>query len=153
MGIRGEKKHHFLLVHGACHGSWCWYKLVTLLRSMGHKVTAPDLAAGGVHSKRLEETHSISDYFKPLMEVIASIPTDEKVILVGHGKGGVSISAAMERFPHKISIAVFASTLMPGPEFTVPTLNQEVSYRITMNLDLVRIQEEHHTRELPDLHM
>ncbi|KAL7240066.1 hypothetical protein ACSBR2_005848 [Camellia fascicularis] len=32
---------HFVLVHGACHGAWCWYKLKPLLESHGHKVTAP----------------------------------------------------------------------------------------------------------------
>ncbi|KAG5614738.1 hypothetical protein H5410_014562 [Solanum commersonii] len=25
-------KNHFVLVHGACHGAWCWYKVVTILR-------------------------------------------------------------------------------------------------------------------------
>ncbi|EXB63678.1 hypothetical protein L484_027021 [Morus notabilis] len=35
---------HFVLVHGSCHGGWSWYKLVPLLKSAGHAVTALDLA-------------------------------------------------------------------------------------------------------------
>ncbi|KAJ4964002.1 hypothetical protein NE237_023941 [Protea cynaroides] len=115
----GEKKHHFVLVHGSCHGAWCWYELATLLKSHGHRVTAPDLTASGINLKPLEEIRSISDYFQPLMEVMDSLPPDDKVIVVGHSMGGLSVAAAMESFPHKISAAVFASALMPGPN-TVP---------------------------------
>ncbi|CAI0430231.1 unnamed protein product [Linum tenue] len=28
--------HHFVLVHGVGHGSWCWYKIRTLLESSGN---------------------------------------------------------------------------------------------------------------------
>ncbi|KAJ4964203.1 hypothetical protein NE237_024142 [Protea cynaroides] len=119
-----KKKHHFVLVHGACHGGWCWFELATLLRSKGHRVTAPDLAASGINLKPLEEIRSISDYFQPLMEVMASLPSDDKVILVGHSMGGLGVAAAMEVFAHKISAAVFASALMPGPN-TVISVSQE----------------------------
>ena len=33
---------HFVLVHGAWHGAWCWTKPVPLLREQGHLVTAVD---------------------------------------------------------------------------------------------------------------
>jgi hypothetical protein len=29
-----------VLVHGLCHGAWCWYKAATALESAGHRVTA-----------------------------------------------------------------------------------------------------------------
>lgn len=115
-----------MLVHGACHGAWCWYKVATLLRSAGHRVTALDLAAAGANGKRFDELNSISDYYEPLMEFMASLGTGEKVILVAHSLGGVSVSVAMERFPHKISVAVFVAALMPGPDFNFPTVSQEV---------------------------
>ncbi|XP_042493221.1 salicylic acid-binding protein 2-like [Macadamia integrifolia] len=136
METKEEKKHHFVLVHGACHGAWCWYKLATLLRSAGHRVTAPDLAASGINPKQKEEIRSISDYFQPLMEILASLPPDDKVILEGHSLGGVSISAAMEKFPHKISVAVFAAALMPRPDFIVPkSLNQEFQKKVVSMVD------------------
>ncbi|XWS33669.1 hypothetical protein CRYUN_Cryun22dG0102500 [Craigia yunnanensis] len=92
-----KKERHFVLVHGACHGAWCWYKVATQLKSMSHKVTAIDMAASGIHPKQVHEIHSISDYFEPLMEFMASLPPEERVIIVGHSKGGFCISAAMER--------------------------------------------------------
>ncbi|KAK6237565.1 hypothetical protein QUC31_003034 [Theobroma cacao] len=117
-------KSHFVLVHGACHGAWCWYKVVTLLKSAGHQVTALDLAAFGVHPKQVHELHSMSDYSEPLMEFMESLPPKERVILVGHSMGGVTISIAMERFPEKVSVAVFAPASMPGPELSYISLRQ-----------------------------
>ena len=37
----------FVLVHGAWHGAWCWYKLTPALPRAGHEVIAPDLAGLG----------------------------------------------------------------------------------------------------------
>ncbi|CAA2978081.1 salicylic acid-binding 2-like [Olea europaea subsp. europaea] len=113
---QSEKQKHFVLVHGACHGAWCWYKVVTLLRSKGHRVTALDMAGAGVHPKRLEELASFSDYSNPLLEFLAALTSEERVILVGHSLGGRCISLAMERFPQKIEVAVFVSSFMPGPD-------------------------------------
>lgn len=120
-----ERQKHFVLVHGACHGAWCWYKVATLLTSAGHKVTALDMAASGVHPKRVEELHTISDYFEPLMDFMTSLPPEERVILVGHSMGGLCNSVAMERFPEKISCAVFAACILPGPDLSFTTAKEE----------------------------
>ena len=37
----------FMLIHGAWHGAWCWYKVVPRLERLGHRVIAPDLAGLG----------------------------------------------------------------------------------------------------------
>ncbi|XP_059623766.1 methyl jasmonate esterase 1-like isoform X2 [Cornus florida] len=118
-------ERHFVLVHGACHGAWCWYKLATLLRSAGHRVTALDMAASGVHPKRLDEVCSLLDYCEPLTEFMEYLPVDDRVVLVGHSMGGICISVAMERYPEKISFAVFITAFMPGPNLDFPTINQE----------------------------
>lgn len=109
-----EGGKHFVLVHGTCHGAWCWYKLVSLLKLTGnHRVTALDLAASGISPKQFNEVSSISDYVQPLMEFMASLPQDQKVILVGHSYAGLCISLAMESFPQKISVAVFLTAYLP----------------------------------------
>ncbi|BAD87170.1 putative pir7b protein [Oryza sativa Japonica Group] len=104
---------HFILVHGLCHGAWCWYKVVTMLRSEGHRVTALDLAASGVHPARVDEVHSFEEYSQPLLDAVAEAPAGERLILVGHSFGGLSIALAMERFPEKIAVAVFVAAAVP----------------------------------------
>jgi hypothetical protein len=36
-----------VLMHGAWHGNWCWYRIVTRLKRADNRVLAPDLAAMG----------------------------------------------------------------------------------------------------------
>lgn len=121
-----KRAKHFVLVHGACHGAWCWYKVSTLLKSAGHKVTMLDMAASGKHPKQVHELRSLSDYLEPLVEFMASLPPEERVILVGHSIGGLSISVAMERFPEKVSVAVFCAAFMPNPDISLTTVMEEV---------------------------
>uniref|UniRef100_A0A1D1XMV6 Polyneuridine-aldehyde esterase n=1 Tax=Anthurium amnicola TaxID=1678845 RepID=A0A1D1XMV6_9ARAE len=108
----GEKKH-FVLVHGSCHGAWCWYKLATLLSAAGHRVTAPDLAACGTDARRIDDVKTFSEYSQPLTEVMRGLPQGEKVVLVGHSFGGLSLSLAMDRFPEKVAAGVFVTAFMP----------------------------------------
>ena len=123
------RNQHFVLVHGSCHGAWCWYKLVSLLKKAGHRVTALDLGASGIDPKRLDEIVSVSDYVQPLMDFLASLSgPDEKVILVGHSYAGLCISLAMERFPKKVSVAVFIAAYMPGHGSPPGALIQEVTF-------------------------
>ncbi|XP_058228519.1 methyl jasmonate esterase 1-like isoform X3 [Rhododendron vialii] len=117
-----QSQRHFVLVHGAGHGAWCWYKLVTLLKSAGHRVTALDMAASGVHPKQVDELRSMSDYSQPLMEFMEFLPPDDRVVLVGHSAGGISMSVAMERFPEKISVAAFVASFMHGPDLNLVTV-------------------------------
>ncbi|KAK6128893.1 hypothetical protein DH2020_037361 [Rehmannia glutinosa] len=77
------------------------------------------MAAAGANPKRVEELSSISDYYQPLMEFMVALPSDERVVLVGHSMGGICISPAMEMFPEKIALAVFVTAIMPGPDLTV----------------------------------
>ncbi|KAL3833381.1 hypothetical protein ACJIZ3_008117 [Penstemon smallii] len=116
---------HFVLVHGFGHGAWCWYKLVPVLESKGHRVTALDLGGCGIHPKQLHEVSTMHDYALPLFDFMANLPNDEKVILVGHSYGGIVISLAMEKFHEKISFAVYVTAYMPNWNDPPATLVQE----------------------------
>lgn len=108
-----QQRHHFVLVHGLCHGAWCWYKVATVLQSAGHRVTALDLVACGASAVRAEEVRSFEEFSRPLLDAVANVPPGEKVVLVGHSFGGHNISLAMERYPDKVAVAVFVSAAMP----------------------------------------
>ncbi|XP_059294613.1 methyl jasmonate esterase 1-like [Lycium ferocissimum] len=114
------------ILHWPCHGTWSWYKIIVLIRSSRHNVTAIDLGASGINPKQVLEVQHFSDYLSPLMEFMASLPADKKVVLVGHELGGFAISKAMESFPEKISVAIFVTTLMLGPTLNATTIYNEV---------------------------
>lgn len=110
------ERKHYVLVHGACHGAWCWYKVKPLLESIGHLVTVLDLAASGTNMKKIQDVNTIFEYSEPLLQLMATIPPNEKVILVGHSLGGLSIALAMEQFPEKVAVGVFLTALAPDIE-------------------------------------
>ncbi|CAN4107636.1 unnamed protein product [Withania somnifera] len=132
-----KAKKHFVLVHKACHGAWSWYKIVALMRSSGHNVTAIDLGSSGINPKQPFEIPHFSDYLSPLMEFMASLPAHGKVVLVGHELGGLAISKAMETFPEKISVAIFVTGLMPGPNINVTTVYTELLKSVSQPDNLV----------------
>ncbi|CAA2955694.1 salicylic acid-binding 2 [Olea europaea subsp. europaea] len=130
--MAGEKQQkHFVLVHGACHGAWCWYKLQSLLEAEGHRVTAIDLGASGINPKKLDELRTFADYTQPLFDVMESIPPDEKIVLVGHSLGGMNMAFAMEKYPQKISVAVFIAAMMPDTVHTPIYFFEQVLEGIT----------------------
>ncbi|CAA7033188.1 unnamed protein product [Microthlaspi erraticum] len=109
-----ENQKQFVLVHGLCHGAWCWYKVKTMLEAAGHCVTAVDLAASGINMTRLEEIQTLKDYTKPLLDVLSSLGSDEdKVLLVAHSMGGIPAALAADIFPRKIAAIVFVTAFMP----------------------------------------
>ncbi|XP_071725060.1 methylesterase 1-like [Rutidosis leptorrhynchoides] len=113
MGELIPHRKHFVLVHGSCHGAWCWYKLKPLLESSGHHVTALDMAASGIDMKEIKEINTLREYTEPLLKFLESLDNDEKVILVGHSFGGFNLALAMEYYPNKISVAVYLTAFMP----------------------------------------
>ncbi|CAN7016269.1 unnamed protein product [Brassica rapa subsp. trilocularis] len=106
-------KKQYVLVHGGCHGAWCWYKVKPMLEHSGHHVTVVDLMASGVNMTKVEEIQTLEDYAKPLLEVLESFGSEDKVILVAHSMGGISAAFAADIFPRTISVAVFVTSFMP----------------------------------------
>ncbi|XP_020239375.1 salicylic acid-binding protein 2 [Cajanus cajan] len=107
---------HYVLVHGACHGAWSWYKLKPLIESAGHKVTVLDLAASGINTKKIEDVDTFSAYTEPLLQLLATLPSNEKAVLVGHSLGGLNIALAMDKFPQKIAVGVFLTAFAPDTQ-------------------------------------
>ncbi|BAB93254.1 pir7b protein [Oryza sativa Japonica Group] len=124
MEISSSSKKHFILVHGLCHGAWCWYRVVAALRAAGHRATALDMAASGAHPARVDEVGTFEEYSRPLLDAVAAAAAPgERLVLVGHSHGGLSVALAMERFPDKVAAAVFVAAAMPcvGKHMGVPT--------------------------------
>ncbi|ESQ55768.1 hypothetical protein EUTSA_v10026004mg [Eutrema salsugineum] len=112
----GDSVIHFVFVHGASHGAWCWYKLITLLDAAGFKSTTVDLTGAGIN---LTDSNSVFDpdhYNRPLFSLLSDLPAHHKVVLVGHSMGGGTVTEALCKFPGRISMAVYvaADMIQPG---------------------------------------
>src|SRR5881397_95402 len=92
----------FVLVHGACHGGWCWTRVARLLRAAGHDVFTPTLTGFG------ERAHLLTPDVGPdtlVQDVVAVIECEElsDVVLVGHSFGALVALGAAARVPERLA--------------------------------------------------
>lgn len=105
---------NILLVHGAWHGAWCWYRMIPALAARG--ITAHTLDLPG-HGLRAAETQSLAAYGEAVAEKLRSF--DAPVALLGHSLGGQVIAAACELAPEKIDIAIHLAGFLPRDGETI----------------------------------
>lgn len=101
---------HFILVHGASHGGWCWEKIVPLLEAHGHTVVAPDLPGAGTDKTSITKI-DLPLYTKRIVDLVDAAPT--RPVVVGHSMGGVTITEVGEARPDAVSCLVYITALMP----------------------------------------
>ena len=123
---------HFVLVHGAWHGAWCWYKIVAALEGVGHRVTAIDLPSGGIDAVPATSVtlQAQADRVIALLDALAA-----PVVLVGHSAGGPVISTVAEARPEKIAKLVYLTAyLLPAGSSILSVAEQDPGSLVSANL-------------------
>jgi len=100
----------FVLIHGASHGGWCWYKVVAALEKHGHTVLAPDLPGHGRDKTPIAEV-TLQRYVDSVCALVDS--QREPVILAGHSMGGRIITQVAEERPDRIKWLVYLAASIP----------------------------------------
>ncbi|XP_062081624.1 pheophorbidase-like isoform X2 [Humulus lupulus] len=111
-GLGSNKQLHFVLVHGAGHGGWCWYKIRSLLEAAGHKVTCLDLKCSGIEPTDFNTVFTFDDYNQPLTTFMSSLSPNHKVIMVGHSAGGSTVTDVVHKFADKVPMAIYVAAAM-----------------------------------------
>ena len=94
-----------LLIHGACHGGWCWDDVATFLSESGHRPTAVDLPCDDPES-------GLSEYADA---ALASLPAKtQDLIVVGHSLGALTAPLIAERIPTRRLVFVAGIIGSPG---------------------------------------
>ncbi|MGB5837268.1 MAG: alpha/beta fold hydrolase [Albidovulum sp.] len=99
----------FLLIHGSCHGAWCWRDVIPALADLGHDARAIDLPAHGKNQTPARIV-TLDHYIDAILSAI-----DRPVTLVGHSAAGYPITLAAERAPEKIAQLVYLCAYLPAP--------------------------------------
>ena len=99
----------YVLVHGAWHGAWCWYKVKWLLEKQGHTVLTPDLPSHGIDRTPISSV-SLQSYAERVSTTLDAC--GEPVILVGHSMGGIAITQAAEARPAKVATLVYLTAFL-----------------------------------------
>lgn len=109
----------FVLIHGGCHGAWCWYKVVPALEKLGHTVITPDLPSHG-RDKTPASAVTLQAYVDAVCHILDAQP--EPVVLVGHSMGGGIITQTAEYRPDKIKTLVYLTALLPANDESMGTV-------------------------------
>lgn len=99
----------FLLIHGSCHGAWCWRDVIPALASLGHHARAIDLPAHGQDATPAAEA-TLDLYADTILDALAA-----PAIVVGHSAAGYAITLAAERAPDKVRSLVYLCAYVPAP--------------------------------------
>ena len=89
----------FILVHGACHGGWCWEKVVPLLQQHGHTAVTPDMPGGG-NDQTPAHKIDLPLYAKKVIDLIDAAPS--KPVVVGHSMGGLVAARAVQPVRYRL---------------------------------------------------
>lgn len=112
----------FVLVHGAWHGAWCWYRLAPLLEAAGHRVVTPDLPAHGLDRTPAAQVHLV-DYARTVAAALER--TRETAVLLGHSLGGMVVSQAAELVPERVRRLIYLNAFLPGDGDSCSRLSEE----------------------------
>jgi pimeloyl-ACP methyl ester carboxylesterase len=77
-----------LLIHGACHGAWCWDAVATHLSDSGHRPIAVDLPSDDPKS-------GLNEYADAAMASLPPVLDD--LIVVGHSLGALTAAVVAGR--------------------------------------------------------
>ncbi|MDP9143966.1 MAG: alpha/beta fold hydrolase [Actinomycetota bacterium] len=106
---------HFVLVHGAYHGAWCWERLIPELEVRGHRATAVDLPIG-------DPDAGASEYAD---QIAANLDGDDSVV-VGHSMMGLAIPVVPQRSSVKRLVFLCGFVPEPGSSFNEVRAREEV---------------------------
>ncbi|WP_159103065.1 alpha/beta fold hydrolase [Halarchaeum acidiphilum] len=100
----------FVLLHGAYHGAWCWYRVRDALESRGHAVVTFDLPAHGIDTTPPGSV-TLDDYVDAACAAIDRAA--DETVLVGHSMSGVVAAGAAERRPDALDATVYLTAYLP----------------------------------------
>lgn len=121
-----------VLIHGAWHGAWCWYKVIPPLEKAGHRVIAPDLPGLGTDRTPLASI-TLDTWVDTICRILDA--EEEPVLLVGHSRGGIVISQVAERRPDKIRKLVYLTAfLVPAGQSLLDIAGQIPDSVVTQHL-------------------
>lgn len=95
----------FLLVHGSCHGAWCWRDV--LPHMAGHEVRAIDLPGHGADATPVGDV-TLDMYADAILAAC-----DGPTVVVGHSMAGFPISLAAEKAPEKVAKLIYVCAYLP----------------------------------------
>ena len=119
---------HFILIHGAWHGGWCWDGVIEKIEKAGHTAEAPTMP--GHHPDDDRSNIRFNDYVDKIVSVLKQ--QTDSVVLVGHSSAGFLLQAAAPKAADKIVHFIFLNAfILPNGKSQFDLVPPEVSEGMT----------------------
>lgn len=105
---------HFVLVHGAWHGAWCWRHVTEALIRRGHRAHAVTLTGLGERAHLLSPAITLETHIADVIGVIEAEELSD-VVLAVHSYAGMLGTAVADRLPGRLSHLVYVDAVVPKP--------------------------------------
>lgn len=116
-----------LLVHGSCHGAWCWRDLIPALTAVGHSVRAIDMPSHGQDTTPLEQV-TLPSCAQSIVEALNS-----DTYVVGHSWAGFPISVAADLAPDQIARLIYLCAYAPWPGYSLADMRRAAPRQLLMD--------------------
>lgn len=100
-----------ILVHGSCHGGWCWDLLIPALVAQGIAAVALDLPGHGADRTAPAEV-TLARYAEAILRLRDDLGPGP-VAALGHSAGGYAISAAANIDPQAFDHLIYLCAYLP----------------------------------------
>jgi pimeloyl-ACP methyl ester carboxylesterase len=108
-----------LLIHGSCHGAWCWRDLIPALEALGHAPRAIDLPGHGADKTPVNDV-TLEGY----ADAVLAASTPDTVVL-GHSMGGFAITAAAQKNPDAMAQLIYLCAYVPAPGMSLADMRKQ----------------------------
>ena len=105
---------HFVLVHGAWHGAWCWRRVTQALQVQGHRVYAVTLTGLGDRSHLLSRAITLETHIEDVRQLIDTEELSD-VVLAVHSYAGMIGTAIADRIGERLKHLVYVDAVLPKP--------------------------------------
>jgi pimeloyl-ACP methyl ester carboxylesterase len=105
---------HFVLVHGAWHGAWCWSRVQPALVRAGHVAHAVTLTGVGERAHLLHKDITLTTHIDDVTNLIYAEELRD-VVLVVHSYAGILGTAVADRMPGRLQHLVYLDACIPEP--------------------------------------
>ena len=123
-GPKKGKSKHFVLIHGAWHGGWCWDEVKERLEKKGHSVEAITLPGNNPGDDRASIV--FQDYIDAIVNAIKA--QEGQVVLIAHSSAGLLVQAAAPEVSDKIEQLIFINAwILPNGLSQFNLLSPEVT--------------------------
>jgi len=119
---------HFVLIHGAWHGGWCWDGVVKELVRAGHTAEAPTMPGHNPDDER--DGIGFENYIDKIVDVLNK--QNSPAVLVGHSSAGFLLQSAAPKAPDKIAQLIFLNAfILPDGKCQFDLVPREASEAMT----------------------